>query len=142
MALGRGAKGTLVKGNPRFSLTAYAEKLISFFFFISRVKVCVCSVVQLCQTLCDPMDFKGSLLSMGILQARIPQWVAMPCSRGSSQLSDPTQAFHTAGDFFYHLSHQGSPRIWERVAYSFSRVSSQPRYQTQVSCMAGGFFTN
>ena len=100
MALGRGAKGTLVKGNPRFSLTAYAEKLISFFFFISRVKVCVCSVVQLCQTLCDPMDFKGSLLSMGILQARILEWVAMPSSRGSSQPRDQTQLSCIAGGFF------------------------------------------
>jgi len=27
----------------------------------------------------------------------------------------------------YHLSHQGSPRILEWVAYPFSRGSSQPR---------------
>ena len=27
-----------------------------------------------------------ALLSMGILQARILEWVAMPCSRGSSDL--------------------------------------------------------
>ena len=32
-------------------------------------------------------------------------------------------------------------RILEWVAISFSRGSSQPRNQTQVSCMAGGFFT-
>ena len=42
----------------------------------------------------------------------------------------------------YHLSHQGSPRILEWVAYLFSRGSSQPRNQTGVSCIAGGFFTN
>ena len=40
----------------------------------------------------------------------------------------------------YHLSHQGSPRILEWVAYPFSRGSSQPRSQTGVSCIAGGFF--
>ena len=33
-------------------------------------------------------------------------------------------------------------RIWEWVAFPFSRGSSQPRDQTQVSCIAGGFFTN
>ena len=40
----------------------------------------------------------------------------------------------------YHLSHQGSPRILEWVAYYFSRGSSWPRNQTRVSCIAGGFF--
>ena len=33
-------------------------------------------------------------------------------------------------------------RILEWVAISFSRGSSQPRNQTQVSCIAGRFFTN
>ena len=33
-------------------------------------------------------------------------------------------------------------RILEWVAYPFSRGSSQPRDQTQVSCIAGGFFTS
>ena len=32
-------------------------------------------------------------------------------------------------------------RILERVAIPFSRGSSQARYQTQVSCIAGRFFT-
>ena len=33
-------------------------------------------------------------------------------------------------------------RILEWGAFPFSRVSSQPRDQTQVSCIAGGFFTS
>ena len=33
-------------------------------------------------------------------------------------------------------------RILEWVAFPFSRGSSQPRDQTQVSCTAGGFFTS
>ena len=41
----------------------------------------------------------------------------------------------------HHLSHQGSPRILEWVAYPFSRGSSQPRNQTRVSCIADRFFT-
>ena len=42
----------------------------------------------------------------------------------------------------YQLSHKRSPGILEWVAYPFSRGSSQPRNQTGVSCIAGGFFTN
>ena len=41
----------------------------------------------------------------------------------------------------YQLSHKGNPRILEWVAYPFSRGYSQPRNQTRVSCIAGGFFT-
>ena len=33
-------------------------------------------------------------------------------------------------------------RILERVAFPFSRESSQPRDRTQVSRTAGGFFTS
>ena len=49
--------------------------------------VFVCLVTQLCPTLCDPMDCSplGSSVHR-ILQAVILEWVAMPSSRGSSQL--------------------------------------------------------
>ena len=39
-------------------------------------------------------------LSMGILQARTLEWVAMPSSRGSSQPRGQTEVSHTAGGFF------------------------------------------
>ena len=42
----------------------------------------------------------------------------------------------------YQLSHQGSPRILEWMTYPFSRVCSQPRDRTQVSHIAGRFFTS
>ena len=42
----------------------------------------------------------------------------------------------------YQLSHKGSPRILEWVAYPFSSGSSWPSNQTGVSCIDGGFFTN
>ena len=42
----------------------------------------------------------------------------------------------------YQLSHKGSQRILEWVAYPFSKGSSRPRNWTKVSCIAGGFFTN
>ena len=41
------------------------------------------------------------------------------------------------GQILYQLSHQGSPRILEWVAYPFSNGSSRPRNQTGVSCVAG-----
>ena len=47
-----------------------------------------CLVAQSCLTLCNPMN---QLLSMGILQARILEWVAMSSSRRSSQPRDQTQ---------------------------------------------------
>ena len=39
----------------------------------------------------------------------------------------------------YHLSHKGSPRILEWVAYPFSSVPSQLRNRTRVSCIEGRF---
>ena len=58
----------------------------------------------------------------------------------------PTQGLKPGLLYFrqilYQLSHQGSPRILEWVAYPFSKGSSQPRNQTRVSCIAGRFFTS
>ena len=58
----------------------------------------------------------------------------------------PTQGLNPGlphcGRILYQLSHQGSLRILEWVAYLFSSRSSQPRNQAGVSCIAGRFFTN
>ena len=53
-------------------------------------------VTQLYPTLCNPMDYTVH----GILQATVPEWVAIPFSRGSSQARDQTQILHIAGEFF------------------------------------------
>jgi len=37
---------------------------------------------------------------LGILQARILKWAAMPFFRGSSQTREQTQVIHIAGRFF------------------------------------------
>ena len=42
----------------------------------------------------------------------------------------------------YQLSHKGSPRLLEWVAYPFSSGSSQPRNQNRGLLQAGRFFTN
>ena len=133
---------------------------LSIFLHWSEVKV-----AQLCPTLCDPIDYTVH----GILKARILEWVAFPFSRRSSQPQDRTQVSRIAGGFFtswtsreaqkvaqlcltlckpMDRSPPGSSvrgilraRILEWVPISFLRVSSQPRDQTQVSCIAGRFFT-
>ena len=58
----------------------------------------------------------------------------------------PTQelnpGLHYCRQILYQLSHRGSPRILERVAYPFSSRPSPPRNQTRVCCIADGFFTS
>ena len=65
-------------------------------------------------------------------------------SRGSSQPRDRTEVWGLlhCRQILYQLSHKGSPRILEWVAYPFSSGSSWSRYWTRVSCSAGRFFTN
>jgi len=72
----------------------------------------------------------------GILQIRILKRVAVPFSRGSNP------GLPHCRQVLYLLSHKGSPRILEWVAYPFSSGSSWPRSQTRVSWIAGGFFTS
>ena len=46
----------------------------------------VSEVAQLCQTLCNPMDYSLPGFSIhGIFQARVLEWVATSFSRGSSR---------------------------------------------------------
>ena len=89
----------------------------SKYYWLSKVKV---KLSQSCVTLCDPMVNTVR----GILQARIPEWVAFPFSRGSSQPRDQTQVYLHCRWILYQLNHKGSPRILEWVAYPFSRGSS------------------
>ena len=69
---------------------------------------------------------------------------------GVGSLSLPQGIFPTQGSnpgllhcrwILYQLNYKGSPRIVEWVAYTFSSGSSQSRGRTQVSFIAGGFFT-
>ena len=97
----------------------------------------LCLVTQLCPTLCNPMayspqdssvhgDSPGKNTGVGyhaFLQGLFP-----------TQGSNP--GFSHCRQIIYQLSHQGSPRILEWVAYPFSSGSSQPRNQTRVSCIA------
>ena len=80
----------------------------------------------------SPWNFPGKNTGVGslsLLQGIFPTWGSNPglpyCRR-----------------ILYQLSHKGSPRILEWVAYPFCSGSSWPRNQTWVSCIAGRFFTN
>ena len=63
------------------------------------------------------------------------RWPWLICGLGNPGLPHCRQ-------ILYKLSHQGSPRKLEWVAYPFSRGSSQLRDWTQVSHIAGRFFTS
>ena len=54
--------------------------------------LCCAKSLQLCLTLCDPMDCSLPSSSVyGILQARILEWVAIASSSGSSQPREKTR---------------------------------------------------
>ena len=56
---------------------------------------------SVCLTLCDPMECSRLGLSvLGILQAKILEWVAIPFSRESSQPRDQTWVSCITGRFF------------------------------------------
>ena len=85
-------------------------------------------VAQSCPILSDPMDcsLPGSSIH-GIFQARVLEWDAIAFSDISLLVSS------------IHGICQA--RMLEWIAIPFSSGSSQPRDQTQVSCIAGSFFT-
>ena len=61
---------------------------------------CVVCAMLSCSVRSDSLWPCQAPLSMGILQARILKWVAMPSSRGSPQSRTQTQISHNAGRFF------------------------------------------
>ena len=67
---------------------------------IKKRNICALSLSSV-QFFATPLTVASKApLFMGILQARILEWVARPSSRRSSQPRDQTQVFHTMGGFF------------------------------------------
>ena len=82
--------------------------LMAAVYSVLSSSVCTQSL-QLCPTLCDPMDCP---LSRGILQARILEWVTMPFSRGSPWPRDWTHISWVsciAGGLFTHWANWEAP---------------------------------
>ena len=71
-------------------------------YTLSHIRQIKALVTQSYLTLCDPMDCSppGSSV-LGILQARILEWVTMPSFKGSSQTRDPT---HVSADGLFTTS--------------------------------------
>ena len=110
-------------------------KITSFY----KMKV---KVTQSCPTLCNHMYYtlqnspgqNPGVGSLSLLQG------IFPTQRLNASLLH-CQLIHYQL-ILYQLSHKGSLRILECVAYPFSSGSSPPRNWTGVSCIAGRFFTN
>ena len=104
----------------RFSLVAFSILSLAF---VSLIPICLAVFLLgfiLLGTLCESRSlnyWKGKVMSDSLQP--------MDCSLPGSSVHGILQA-----------------RILEWVAIPFSRGSSQPRDRTQVSCIAGGFFTN
>ena len=70
-------------------------------------RICMCITESLCWVGQTP-------LSMGILQARILEWVAMPSSRGYSQPRNWTQVSHIEGRCFTSWATREAPLLYSR----------------------------
>ena len=92
--------------------------------------------LQLCLTLCDPMDccLPGSSVHR-ILQARTVEWVSMPSSRRSSQPRDRTCLLQLliAGRFFT-TEPLGKPKL---IYHAFSKAVNGTSVNT-CSSLPGG----
>ena len=87
--------------------TYYLQNIVIFFNLLCILCMRACThakLLQLCPTLCDPMDCSPPGSSVhGIFQARTLEWVAISSSRGSSQPRDQTTSLASpalAGRFF------------------------------------------
>ena len=101
-------------------------------------------VTPSCLTLCSPMNCSPPGSSgLGITQVRIPEWVAIPFSRGSS----PPSVSCVAGWFFAIwatrevLGVYGSGTIEEKSRLSF-HVTEEHKQQRSFPCFDTPGFTN
>ena len=105
--------------------------------------VVLCLVAQSCPTVGSPMDCS---LSDSSVHGDSPGKNTRVGYHALLQGIFPTQGSNPGlmhcRWILYHLSHQGSKRTLEWVAYPCSRGSSWPRNWTRVSCITSGVFTS
>ena len=108
-----------------------------YFCFTDYVKAChsFCvsesesEVLQLCPTLCDPMDCSPPGSSVhGIFQARVLEYGAISFSRGSSQPRDQTRVSHTAGRCFTMWITTNCGKFLKRWEYQTTLPASWETY--------------
>ena len=72
-------------------------------------------------------------LSMGILQAKQPEWIAMPFSRGSSKPQGSNPGLPNCRRILYHLSYQCSLQMWsgrkQNSKHPFENFCQNPERQ-------------
>ena len=91
---------------------------------------------------CEPMDYSQPGSSVhGDSPGKNAGVGCHAFLQGIFTTQGPNPGLLHCGWILYCLSHQGSPRILEWVAYPFARGSSPPRNRTSVFC-TGGFFTS
>ena len=99
----------------------------TFFLFLWYIRFActyLCLFAQPCLTLCNPMTVAHqALLTMGIFQAKILEWVAMSSSMRSFQPRDWSQASHTAGGFFTVWATRKSLYIHSRSSMNNFRIT-------------------
>ena len=94
------------------------EEMLNKIWNIYIIKPCVCVFVCTQSLSCAQLFetawavARQAPLSMGILQARMLEWVAMPSSRGSSQPRDRTQVSRIAGGFFTIWATREDQEYW------------------------------
>ena len=100
----------------------------------------LCLVIQLCITLCDPMDCSPPGSS---IHGDSEYWNVLPCSPSGDLPNSGTEPRSPTLQVDSLPSEPlGKPQILEWVAYPFSRGTFWPRNWTRVSCIANGFFTS
>ena len=110
---------------------------------IRKVNVCGWWVAQSRQALWDPTDSSPPGSSVhGDSPGKNTGVGCHALLQGVFSTQRSNLGLPNCRQILYHLSHKGSPKKLEWVAYPFSRGTSRPRNQPGVSCIAGGFFTS
>ena len=119
----------------------FSPALLRCNWCITFFKCKVCAISQSCPNVCNAMDCNPPGSSVhGILQGKNTGVACHALLQGIFPTQGSNPDFPHCRWFLYHLSHQGSPRMLEWVAYPFFRGPSQPKNQTRVSHLAGRFF--
>ena len=110
-------------------------------------RVVLCWVTQSRLTLCNSMDCRRPVSVQGDSLGKNTGVDCHALLQGIFPLQESNPGLLHCKQILYYLSHQGSPRILEWVAYPFSRGSFQPRSWTgvpalqadllQLSCQGG-----
>ena len=134
-----------------YILILYPTNLSNSLSSSSHLGFSVCSIISPGNndTLISNLKWKWKSLSHVWPHGLYSPWNSPGQNTGVSgllQVIFPTQGSNPGiphcRQILYQLSHRGSPRKLEWVAYPFSSRSSWPRKRTGLSCNAGVFFTN